>query len=75
MPARPLLRRLLEQCRGRVVRSDIGWVADAATAADPVTEQEFTGLATTQEWSDWAKAQTAAVHVQMKKLFVDYLLQ
>ena len=27
MPARQLYRRLLEQCEGRVVRSDLGWAA------------------------------------------------
>ncbi len=45
MPARPLYRRLLEKCQGRVVRSDLGWADDAKNASDKATEQEFAGLA------------------------------
>lgn len=77
MPFRPLYRRLLEKCRGRVVRSDLGWAADAAGATDKKTEQEFVGLASPAEWTKWAAAQKAAEnakHVTMKGGFVDYRL-
>lgn len=57
MPARTLYRRLLEQCEGRVLRSDIGWAADAAKAASKATEKEFAGLATAAEWKAWGAEQ------------------
>lgn len=75
MPARPLYRRLMEKCNGRVVRSDIGWATDPTSAAvDHATEKEFVGMATKQEWADWAKEQKASTHVVIDPLFVDYLL-
>jgi hypothetical protein len=73
MPALALYRRLLEKCQGRVVRSDIGWAADAATAANADAEEEFLGMATAQEWTTWATAQAAA-SVTIGGLFVDYVL-
>ena len=75
MPARPLYRRLLEKCNGRVVRSDIGFAADPATAANKTVEKEFVGMATKQEWTDWAKSQKAAAHITVDPLFVDYVLE
>jgi len=75
MPARPLYRRLLEKCGGRVVRSDIGFAADPASPGiDKTVEKEFVGMATKQEWTDWAKAQKAAAHITIDPLFVDYVL-
>jgi hypothetical protein len=78
MPARNLYRRLLEKCRGRVVRSDLGWAADAASAEDRETEEEFDQLATKAEWTEWKKAQAAAEaakRVVIDPLFVDYTLK
>jgi hypothetical protein len=75
MPARPLYRRLLEQCNGRVVRSDIGFAADPATAANKTVEKEFVGMATKQEWTEWTKSQKAAAHITIDPLFVDYVLE
>jgi hypothetical protein len=73
MPARPLYRRLLEKCQGRVVRSDIGWAVKATGEAANTTEGEFKGLATDAEWEQWGKAQKAAgKQVQVKDLFVEY---
>ena len=75
MPARPLYRRLMEKCNGRVVRSDIGWAADPASATvNKTVEKEFVGMATKQEWTGWAAAQKAATHVVIDPLFVDYFL-
>ena len=59
MPARPLYRRLLDLCRGRVVRADLGWAADAADAEDRKTEKEFLDLATAAEWKEWKAQQSA----------------
>jgi hypothetical protein len=74
MPAAKLYRRLLEKCQGRVVRSDLGWAADATTATNKTTEQEFVGLATAAEWAQWRQAQQAATHVTISAQYVDYLL-
>jgi hypothetical protein len=75
MPARPLYRRLLEKCHGRVARSDLGWADDAAIADNPAVEQEFVDLATAAEWTTWRAAQQAATNVQVGKLFIDYVLK
>jgi len=75
MPARELYRRLLEQCRGRVVRSDIGWAADSKLAANKVVEKEFDGLATTAEWTSWKQSQQAAGHISISKLYVEFTLK
>jgi len=76
MPARPLYRRLLEKCNGRVVRSDIGWAVEPTTAGlDKKVESEFVGMATKQEWTAWAKSQKAASHVTVAPLFVDFVLE
>jgi hypothetical protein len=74
MPARPLYRRLLEKCQGRVVRSDVGWADDAANAKNRDTEKEFADMATAAEWKTWKTSQDAATHVTVTDLFVDYLL-
>ena len=74
MPALALYRRLLERCNGRVVRSDIGFAADPATAADKPTEQEFEDMATAEEWTKWDAAQKAATHIVVNPMFVDYIL-
>ena len=74
MPARPLYRRLLEKCQGRVVRADIGWAAEATDTTANTTEKEFQGLASNAEWTRWGNAQAAATHVSVDKLFVEYLL-
>jgi hypothetical protein len=75
MPALVLYRRLLEQCEGRVARSDIGWAADATTANDPATEKDFVGMASAAEWTAWGKAQQASTNVTIGPLFIDYLLE
>jgi hypothetical protein len=78
MPARTLYRRLLEQCEGRVVRSDIGFAADPATAADKATEKEFKDMATAADWKKWAAAQKKAekaAHIAVTPMFVDYVLE
>jgi len=74
MPARPLYRRLLEKCQGRVVRSDIGWVVEATGQAATTTEKEFENLASDAEWTQWAKEQAAATHIQVEELFVEYIV-
>jgi hypothetical protein len=77
MPARPLYRRLLEKCQGRVVRSDLGWADDAKNAADKATEKEFVGLADNATWTKWKQAQAKAETgqcVNIEKLFVDLML-
>ena len=76
MPARPLYRRLLEKCNGRVVRSDIGWAADPESPSiDKKVEAEFVGMATKKEWTEWGKSQKAAAgNVVISPLFVDYFL-
>jgi hypothetical protein len=77
MPARALYRRLLEQCEGRVLRSDIGWAGDAAKAARKATEKEFAGLASAAEWKAWSAAQRRAEksgRVLVAPQWVDWLL-
>jgi len=75
MPARALYRALLEHCQGRVVRSDLGWAADAASAANPVVEEELRDLATTAEWQTWKqKQQAVGSRVQVQPRFVDYFM-
>jgi len=77
MPALALYRRLLQKCQGRVARSDIGWAVDAAKAADKQTEKNFVGMASTEDWEKWAKAQKAAetaTHVTIGDKFIDYVL-
>jgi Metallo-beta-lactamase superfamily len=73
MPARSLYRRLLERTNGRVVRSDLGWAADAVNAALPDGEKEFEGLATKTEWAKWTAQQKKAA-VTIGPLFCDYVL-
>lgn len=75
MPALTLYRRLLEQCNGRVVRSDIGFAADPETAADKTTEKGFKKMATATEWKEWAAAQKKATHIVVNPMFVDYVLE
>lgn len=72
MPARQLYRRLLEQCEGRVVRSDLGWAA--AKQGDRTTESEFVGLGKDAEWARWTKAQAAASHVQITPTYIEFTL-
>jgi len=76
MPARPLYRRLMEKCNGRVVRSDIGFAADPTSAGvDKTVEKEFVGMATKKEWTDWGTSQKAAKHITIDPLFIDYVLE
>jgi hypothetical protein len=79
MPARPLYRRLLEKCRGRVVRADLGWAADAKDAEDLKTEKEFVDLATTAEWKEWKALQvadeTSGIVTTGNQLYVEYVLK
>lgn len=74
MPARALLRHLLEHCQGRVARSDTGWVSDAATAANKTIEQEFESLVTPDEWQTWSQKQKNAP-VTVTPLYIDYVLK
>ncbi len=73
MPAKSLYRRLLEQCGGRVARSDIGWAADPTLAANKKVEETFKDMATKAEWAKWKTAQGKA-SVTIDPLFIDYLL-
>jgi hypothetical protein len=73
MPARPLYRRLLEQCGGRVARSDIGWAADPTKAANKQAEKKFEDMATKAEWTKWKTAQDKT-SVTVDPLFIDYVL-
>lgn len=77
MPARPLYRRLLEKCAGRVVRSDLGWADDSKSVGKREVEKEFDGLATAAEWTAWKreqkKAETAG-RVTIQKLYAEYRL-
>jgi hypothetical protein len=52
MPARGLYRRLIERCRGRVLRSDTGWAAE-----DEEGFEELFGA--DGRWDDWRAAQAA----------------
>jgi Lhr-like helicase len=72
MPARPLYRRLLEKCQGRVVRSDLGWAVKPT--ASQAAEDDFKSLATDKEWNEWKKSQQAAKHIVVGDLYVEYLL-
>ena len=74
MPARQLYRRLLDQCQGRVVRSDIGWAANVKQGTRG-TEAEFVGMGTDAEWSAWTKAQQAAKHVELQPTYVEFRLE
>jgi hypothetical protein len=74
MPARQLYRRLLDQCQGRVVRSDIGWAANVKQGTKG-TESEFVALGTDAEWSSWTKSQQAAARVQIEANHIDFLLE
>ena len=60
MPARPLYRRLLERCQGRVLRSDLGWADDSKSAKDPAVEKDLDGLADKPTWTSWKQAQAKA---------------
>jgi hypothetical protein len=64
MPHRKLYRRLLERCEGRVVRSDLGWAADAGKSAP---ERELRRLATKDEWAQWRANQQASRRVVVPK--------
>jgi len=75
MPARPLYRRLLEKCQGRVARSDIGLAADPGPVPDGDTESGLRNVASTSQWQAYAAAQTTAPRVVVKDLFVEYLLE
>lgn len=74
MPARPLYRRLLEKCAGRVLRSDLGFAAAASGGAAKDTEKEFVGIGTEAEWKAWKAAQDAATHIEVQPLFVQFTL-
>jgi hypothetical protein len=74
MPARPLYRRLLERCQGRVVRADLGWAANVSSG----TEAGFKALASNAEWNDWEAEQKKAEdskRVAVTDLYVEYLLK
>jgi len=73
MPARPLYLRLLQKCQGRVVRSDLGWVDDAANAKNKNAEKEFVGMADAKTWADWKKSQQES-SVKVQPNFVDFEL-
>lgn len=78
MPARALYRRLLEQCQGRVVRSDLGWAAESSSAPSRKTESEFDGLGTARDWKTWKTAQVAcekAGMIRIERLYADYVLE
>jgi hypothetical protein len=74
MPARPLYLHLLQQCQGRVARSDLGWADDAKNAQSKSVEKEFVGLAEAKAWKNWKQAQQKA-NVKVQPLFIDFTLQ
>jgi hypothetical protein len=76
MPAVSLYRRLLEQCQGRVLRSDLGWADDAKNAANPDVEEGLKDIANEATWKEYRKAQQAVdgKTVKVDKLFIDYTL-
>jgi len=74
MPARPLYLHLLQRCQGRVARSDLGWADDAKNAQSKAVEKEFVKLADAKTWKKWKQAQQKA-NVEMKPLFIDYVLR
>jgi len=69
MPARPLYRRLLEKCQGRVARSDLGIAADF----DGESEEGLQGVATEAEWIAWKESQDAA-NISAEELYIEYKL-
>ena len=73
MPARQLYRRLLEQCDGRVVRSDLGWAASKAGRSRRPSPN-FVGLGKDAEWARWTKSQGAASHVQITPTYIEFTL-
>ena len=73
MPARPLYRRLLEKCQGRVARADLGWAAKPTS--DQLTEKDFKDMASNAEWSEWVQSQQEAENVRVLDLFVEYILE
>jgi hypothetical protein len=73
MPARPLYRRLLEKCQGRVVRADLGWADDSRNAANRSAEKEFDGLADGPTWSGW-RASQAKVALTTTPLYFEVVL-
>ena len=75
MPAFTLYRALLLKCQGRVVRSDIGFAADPATAKDKATEKGFKKMATAAEWKKWDAAQKKAKHITVAPKFADFMLE
>jgi len=74
MPARPLYRRLLQKCQGRVVRSDIGWAVRPLDADQRETEREFDRLVTNDQWGKWKTEQAQQKRVKINDLFVEYAL-
>jgi hypothetical protein len=74
MPARPLYLRLLQRCTGRVLRSDLGWADDSKNAKNRKAEREFDNMATLQDWKKWKAEQTAATHIKVDDLFIQYTL-
>jgi hypothetical protein len=74
MPAAVLYRRLFEKCQGPVVRSDTGWADDAGNAQNKSVEQEFTGMASSAEWTKWKQSQSAATNVTVLPNRADYEL-
>ena len=73
MPARQLYRRLLEQCQGRVLRSDIGWAVNVPAGVTG-TEEEFIALGTDADWSTWGNFQQAATRVKISEKHIDFVL-
>jgi len=69
MPARPLYRRLLEKCQGRVLRSDLGWADDSKNAKDRTVEKEFDGLADAATWAGWKQSQEKVVLTETSLYF------
>ena len=74
MPARPLYRRLLEKCQGRVARSDIGLVRKGTGASASTTEKEFDGMASDAEWNKWIANQDVATNTRQTDLFIECVM-
>ncbi|MEM9065194.1 MAG: MBL fold metallo-hydrolase [Planctomycetota bacterium] len=80
MPAKLLYTRLLERCRGRVIRSDIGWAAEVPADTADKTEKEFIGIGSNDSWEDWREAQASAqesgiLDIDNQNPFYDFVLK
>ncbi|MDZ4286371.1 MAG: hypothetical protein U0984_00340 [Prosthecobacter sp.] len=79
MPATALYRALLEQCQGRVARSDIGWATDPGNVSAGDPEEAFRDFLPSSKWTTFQTKQSAAEAAGTvdltHSLYVDYHLK